>query len=30
MAHMGGLGRVDVPPNVVDKLREKAASVKAN
>lgn len=30
MAHMGGLGRVDVPPNVVDKLREQAASVKAN
>ncbi len=29
MAHMSGLGSVDVPPNVVDKLREKAASLKA-
>ena len=29
MAHMSGLGTVDVPPNVVDKLREKAASIKS-
>ncbi|MBI5031159.1 MAG: PHP domain-containing protein [Chloroflexi bacterium] len=27
MAHMSGLGTVDVPPNVVDKLRAKAANL---
>ena len=29
MAHMSGLGEMDVPPNVVDKLRSRAASVRA-
>jgi predicted metal-dependent phosphoesterase TrpH len=28
MAHMSGLGEVDIPPNVVSRLREKAEAVK--
>ncbi len=30
MAHMSGLGQVNVPPNVVEKLRARATSIKAN
>lgn len=30
MAHMSNLGMIDVPPMVVDRLREKAASINAN
>lgn len=30
MAHMSGLGQMNVPPNVVEKLRARATSIKAN
>ena len=30
MAHMSNLGLIDVPPMVVDRLRDKAAAIKAN